>query len=173
MQIAVLPINQTELAWGPFQSLVTAAIKRSPTAALDRKSVTERNMASAIVSFAEFEAEGTDYIATLRDAGSVLRHFMVSFLTMCDSTQLLFDIATEGDLRILTCDDNEKLSIISATLEQWRTSIINFASHRATSSHRQFAEAVLQAFDRMKLGRIWENYTRVSSNQSFLLVEKR
>lgn len=172
MAIALIPISQTTLNWEHFLSVTHAALKRSMAAPLDKKSVTDRGMASAIASFGEFQAEHTDYTSVLRDAGSLLRHFSMSFLVMCDDEQLILEIATEGDLKILLCEENNKLCIMTASLEGWRNTLINFATHRSTVVQRNFAGELLKSFDKLGLSRLWENFSRTSDKNGLILREK-
>ncbi len=170
--ISLTPIGQTYIDWTMLQRVTQVALKRSVTRILDSKNITARGMPEAIATYGEFQQQHVDYAFTLREAGSLLRHFSVSFLVLCGERDLLFQIAIDGDLKILDCGDSDKVSIVTATLEQWRTTIINYATHRATSHQREFSFYVLREFDKMGLGKILDGYAR-SGGPELLLTEKR
>lgn len=170
--ITVIPIAQTVIDWATLLRIVHAATGRSVTRPLDAKRIEARGTAEAIVALGEFQAEGVDYTSTLRHPGSLLRHFSLSFLAMSQNFDFVAELAFDGDLRILDCDGCDKMFILTASLEQWRTTLINLATPRATKSQRFFAGQVLQAFDKMGLSQLWEDYSR-SGGLDLILTEKR
>jgi len=173
MQITVLPITVTTLNWNQFLTATQSVLKRSMSASLDKRSVADRGLASAIAAFGEFQCQGTDYLQVLRDAGSLLKHFSVSFLIVCDDETLLLELVGDGDIKIILSDETPKLCIITASLESWRTTLINFACQRATHAQRHLADELLSAFDRLGLGKLWDNYSRARRDQELILTEKR
>lgn len=169
--LTVIPVARTSVDWETLQKVSFAALGRPIMRPLDDRMISNRGVAEAIVAYGELQQEHADYLATLRDAGAILKHFSVSFLVACDDRDLIYEVAIEGDLKILDCD-SDKLAIVSASLEQWRTSIINYASHRSTRTQRDFAGLVLLAFDKMGLGQLWANYSR-SGGRDLILTERR
>ncbi len=168
------PLATTSVNWVELVKVTYATINRSVIRPLDEKGITARGIPEAIAAYAEFQQEHIDYVTTLRDAGGLLRHFSVTFLAMADDKAFIFEIAIDGVLKILDCGDHEKMFIVSATLEEWRNTIINFAAHRATRNQRDFAEQALLQFDKMGLGRLFENYSRQKTGPSgLILIEKR
>jgi hypothetical protein len=166
------PLATTQISWEAFQRISFSILRRSVTSPLDARKITQRGIAESIVAYGEFQVEGSDYRKTLLDPGSLLKHFSISFLAASSSLEEVYEICFEGDLNVLMCESDTPTCIITATLEQWRTTLINFTSGRSTSKQRQFATAALDVFDRLGLGILWENYTRAQSNQGLFLKEK-
>jgi hypothetical protein len=173
VNVALIPLAQTQVSWDSLVKITQAATKRSVTAPLDARGIHDRDCASAIAAYGEFACAFSDYLSTLREPGGVLKHFSVSFLAMCDGKEFLLECACEGDLKILLCDDHEKLFVVTASLEAWRTTIINYARNGATIAQRNFAKAAIQQFDKMGLAKLWDAYSRsLSENGGLVLCHK-
>lgn len=174
MNFALMPLVTPSFNWTWFQTVISSALGRNVTRSMDEKNVSERRVAEAIVALAEFQERNADYWHTLQQPGSLLHHFFYSFLAKCDREEMVVEVMTETDLRILPCRDDMTLYVVSGTLAQWRTTIINFASMRATRLQRTFADEALTQFDRQGLSRLWENYTRCKAGPTgILLTEKK
>jgi len=170
--ITVMPLGQSTIDWALLTRVAQTVLNRSILRPLDAKGITDRSLAEAIVAFGEFQQDNIDYSQTLRDAGTLLKHFSVSFLIFCQDFDTIAELAFNGDLHILDCDDCDKVFIVSANLQQWRTTIINLATPRATKMQRTFSRQVLHAFDKIGLSKLWENYSR-SGGVELILTEKK
>lgn len=167
--MTVLPIGLTAVDWKMLLGATHAALRRSVAAPLDKRAVSERGVAQAVAAYGEFRTTGVDYTSVLHNPGPLLRHFSASFLITLKHESTLLDIATDGDLEILTSDENPLLFIASASLESWRNTIIGFSTRSSTPGQREFAGEALKTFDRLGLGRLWEAYSR----EGGFLTEKR
>ncbi len=108
-----------------------------------------------------------DVPCDLSDLGALLKHEHYSFIMTCTEREMV-EIVMESDLSITTAPDNE-LAILSGTLEQWRTTILNGC---ALDSVRGFANLVLLEFERMGLKSLWTKYSKsYLKNGSFKLLE--
>jgi hypothetical protein len=164
---AVAAISTTHIDWKLLEALSQKIQGRSVLTSLDRRNITERGLPSLVAALAEFRQKGTDYMSVLLSPGSVLKHIMISFLVESDK-ETFFELALDGDLAFLD-SDNENVMLVSASLYQWRNSIITYGSRQATERQKQFSQAILHQFDRLGLSRLWEQYSRVGNT----LVEKR
>lgn len=167
MNTAVASVTTTTIDWKLLEAFSQKVQGRSVLASLDRRNMTNRNLAAFIAALAEFQSQGTDYMSVLLAPGSILKHIMISFLVQADK-ETFFDLAIDGDLSFLDCDA-EGAMLVSASLYQWHASIITYCSRGSTERQKEFSQAILREFDRLGLSRLWEQYSRVGN----MLVEKR
>jgi hypothetical protein len=166
--IQVVPIVAPRVDWNILLVLAGKGLGRSLTKSIDahRWQLTEQR--AAIAAFAEFQESDSNAIAVLRDPGSVLRHFMFSFAVLANR-DTLYEIAIDGNVDILDCERDD-FAIVSANLEDWRTTIIKFCSSRATGNQREFYYRVLEQFDNIGLSVLFDNYSRKA--ETMMLVHK-
>ncbi len=173
MAIAVVPIVVPKIDWEIFTKVTYNALERSVTASLDRRKITVGSLASYVSALGEFQQTNSDALQVLRDACSLLKHIFASFLVRCPK-ETLYRIAIEGSLSIIESDESE-VAIISATMDRWHISVIEFCSNKATKDQRIFGSLLLREFDIMGLSPLWDNYSRKteSRDSTVLLTEKR
>jgi hypothetical protein len=163
----VVAVTKTNLDWQLLEALSQKIQGRSVLASLDRRNITARHLPALVASLAEFQIGGTDYMSVLLSSGSHLKHISIGFLVQSDK-EAFFEIAIDGRLAMLDCD-NDNVMLVSATLYDWRESIIVYCSRSSTARQREFCQAILREFDRLGLSRLWANYNRVRD----YLVEQR
>lgn len=159
--ILVVPVITSQVDWNSLLPLANKALGRSLTKSVDSQQWQLPQARSGIAALGEFQQASSNATATLRDPGSLLRHFSYSFFVLA-TKDVFYEIALDGNLSVLDCDSDE-LAIVSANLEDWRTTIIKFCSERATPRQREFHYRVLEAFDRLGLSMLFDNYSRNST----------
>jgi hypothetical protein len=164
----VTPIAVTSVDWAKLLGLVRNVIGRSVGRGLDSKNITARGIAEFVSALGEFHTENTDPVAAQRNAGFLLKHVSVSFLCGLP-TDCIHDLLVVGRVAIVDCE-HPHIVIATASLEDWRTTVINLCAENQTKPMRLLGTRLLQAFDDMGLGRIFETYSRRTSTQGGLLL---
>lgn len=166
--IQVVPISKSQFDWNALLVVAQRGLGRSLTKSVDAQQWQLDQPRAAIAALAEFQKADSNATAVLRNPGSLLRHFAVSFIVHANR-EVFYEVALDGDLHILDCERDD-LAIISANLEDWRTTVIKFCSERSTQRQREFYYRILEAFDKMGLSGLFENYSRRAG--AMILVEK-
>lgn len=167
--VQVVPVIAPRIDWGSLLQLASRGLGRSLTKGIDTNKWQLEQARSAIAALGEFQQAESNAIHTLRDPGSLLRHFSFSFFVLA-TRDTLYEVALDGTVHVLDCERDD-CAIVSANLEDWRTTIIKFCSTRATARQREFYYRVLEAFDKLGLAVLFENYSR--KTDQMLLLEKR
>jgi hypothetical protein len=157
-----------------FLALAQKVIHRSISIELDRKNMPFGDLASYISILGEAHEAGSDPIVSQREAGCLLQHISISFLVV-STKEALYEIATQTSLSFLTVECNEvyETAIVSGTLEQLRTEIINGCSTTASLPNRYFANKTLILLEKAGLGRVFDTFSKkVSKDGTFLLTYK-
>ena len=166
--IQVVPIIKSQVDWNSLLLLTNKGLGRSLTKSVDSNKWQLDQARSGIAALGEFQQADSNATTTLRDPGSLLRHFMFTFLVYA-TKDVFYDIAIDGNLHILDCE-TDNLAIVSANLEDWRTTILKFCSERSTLAQREFYYRILEAFDKIGLSMLFDNYSRKGTQM--ILVPK-
>lgn len=166
--IAITPIAVTSVDWQKLLGAVSTAIGRPVGRGLDSRNITERGLGELISALGEFHTEGTDPILVQRSAGFLLKHASVSFLIAAPA-DTLHELLLAGRVALLE-SETPAIVIASASLEDWRTTVINLCAENQTRPMRMIGTRLLQAFDELGLTRIFETYSRRTSSQGGLLL---
>lgn len=166
----VTPIAVTNVDWTKLLSLSSQLLQRSLSTPLDARGIKVGTLGSFVSALGVFHTSSIDPVQIQREPGSLLRHSMVSFLVGCDQ-ELIFEILLHGRVAVVDCE-LPKVFILSASLEDWRTTIINFATPLVTRDLRSFAAILLKEFDTLGLTRIFEDYSRQYKGTELVLSEK-
>jgi len=167
--VSVEPVARTQVDWQKFLLVAKQLLGRSVTASLDARNQPVGDPASWLASLAELRQEGSDPVAVLRSPGSLLRHLSYSFLVVADR-EFLYELATSCDLRI---EGDQQLAVVSGSVEQWRTTIVNGSTGRESRDMRMFCDKCLLHFERDGLGLLWSSYQKsLTPDGTFKLLEK-
>ncbi len=166
--IVITPIAMTTCDWNKLFDTVSKIICRPISASLDSKNMTGRGLGELISSLGEFHMQSSDAIAVQRNAGFLLKHVSVSFFAVMPP-ECARHLMIAGNVAILDCE-LPNMMILSGTLEQWRGTIINLCAENQTNEMRVVGTKLLQAFDGMGLGRMFEAYSRRTSKQEGLVL---
>lgn len=156
--LELIPFSQTQVNHN-ILTLVQKILNRSITASLDKKGIEFKDLGSVISALEEFQYEDTDAYKAQREGGRSLRHLSVSFLLVTNK-ETLYEIGVETNLSIIDSiiDNSNMIAVVSGTLEQWRTTIINGCTELASSVVQQFSTKALQQFEKLGLQRVFEAY---------------
>lgn len=115
-----------------------------------------------IEALAEFESPIGNRPAMLREAGPLLRHFMVSIMSKLDSRefQVLYRITK------LNFIEQGSAIIATGTLHEWRTAIVDCLPYGPTN---EFLTACYNEFVRVGLGDLWKDYSQVFTPKGMIL----
>lgn len=159
--IKVIPISQTEINWAEYLGTLNDALNRSPTATIDSQSL-EMNfsLSNYLSTLKEIMKPGSD---PFRDASSLLDHVHVSFIVITTKETML-QLITETRLNFTTTETKHNdyyLAVVSGTLSQWRTAVLNCCAEFVNTDIRQFGTMVLNVFEQTKIRQFLDGLTRV------------
>jgi hypothetical protein len=164
----VFPIAVTVPNW---KALTQVPLERNLILPLDRASIKPEGLAAFISVLGEFQVEGQNPIQTQRNAGNLLRHVMISFLVKSD-TYAIYDISMNGPIAILDCEQ-DGLVIMSGSLQEWRTLVLNLCNSRTSSSGRDLGTEILKALDGLGLTHVFECYSRRVDQTGYVLLSEK
>jgi hypothetical protein len=153
MVFKLLPMSKTVIDWELYLRTATEALGRSPTATLDE----QRH---------QFTRSLPDYIATLKEVelkggnphspgGVQLEHIHQGFMLIA-SRQATYSIVMKSRVAASTAmsiHDDFNLTILSGTLGQWRSAILNCCVDEVSFDVRSFGMELLIYFDSVGLKR--------------------
>ena len=171
--IHVIPIAKTDVDWNAYLQIARKVLGRSITRSLDSANRPVKGPDGFIATLGEVINEGSNAGTVMANAGSLLRHFTYTFLCVMPN-DVLWDVMEETDLVITSVPlGMNRLAIITGTLHEWRTAIIDECSEAATQGLRLFLNQVLFHLEKEGLNTIWFMYRKVPQpDQTFALEHK-
>lgn len=167
-------LSSTVPDWKIFQQVSETTLKRNLFAQMDARSIMKRGLPEFIMALGELISPGDNPTTHLSNPGYLLRIVHISIIVICDES-IGNDIAKYTDLDVMDFETIRKdvvLAVISGTLQQWRTSIINCLTEKEDDPLREFFSQSLLLFEKMGLGKLWENYTQTSTTNGTQLTAK-
>lgn len=154
--------------------IVQRLLGRSMTQQLDAKSLDFGTLASYVSAYEEFREEGTDPLKAQREAGISLQHISLTFLVVGSHEEIAI-ITGESRVAFMRGESYSQhtFAFASATLEDWRTVIINGCKETASAQLRLFASKIFVAIEKAGLTRIFDQYSRKYHNDGTFLLESR
>lgn len=168
MNVVVYPIIQTTIDWDLFLQLSQSCLKRDVTHSLDGKNKSVGDYPSFISALGELEIPDSDPDKVLLEPGALLKHLFFGFFVVAPTDDINV-IRLKSDLGIATAKlqlPGYSVAIITGTLEEWRTAVINCCIERVSSSIRLIFNEILMHFERIGLHRIWLDYSKVKSKDN-------
>lgn len=108
----------------------------------------------------------------LRNHTDALEHRFYTFAWVC-MQDVLLEILSRSKLSFTTTETNRRgiyLAVVSGTLKCWRdTLILDWQSYDA----RAIMNKLLIQFDKLGLGQVFGNYSRIQQKDGTLLLEKK
>ncbi len=164
----MIVVAVTSCDWAILLGAISRIIGRPVSRGLDSKNMIGRGLAELISALGEFHSESTDPVVAQRCAGFLLKHASVSFF--CSFTpDCVHDLLVAGCVSILDTE-TQGMVIATATLEDWRTTVINLCAENQTKNMRLVGAKILQRFDELGLARIFELYSRKPTQSGLLLT---
>lgn len=170
MNVIVYPVGITQINWKEFLRLAPLLLGRSVTSMCDLKKIPLDSLIAWPAILAEFQTENCDPLLAQREGGSILKHAMVNFLIAGDRETLIQAII-DSEVSFLDSEVNN-VFIASGTLQQWKVTLLNLGTSRATQNQRVLTKNLLLAFDSLGLSRLFENYSRIDSDNQYGLILK-
>lgn len=172
----VMPITETKIDWNNYLITLQKILQRSVTIQLDKHNMRPDNLAAYIVTLGTVLDSNLKPNEILSEGGSLLQHGSFGFLAILD-TELLLEIIQTSDLHCTSIPSqtkNIRLAILTGTLEQWRTSIINMCSPTADYELRAIFDMCMLHMEKSGLAPLWWNYQKHNlSDKTFALLEKQ
>ncbi len=144
-------LGKTEINWDKYLSMASACLKRNPTAGLDRQWIQlSKSLDNYLSTLKEIEFPGSD---PTTPAGSLLDHVQIVF-GLVTSEALAKDIIMQCRVPYTIVDTAIKgfsFTILSGTLSQWRTAILNCCVDSVSIEIRQFGSRIVQELKLLKV----------------------
>lgn len=173
--IKVFIIGKTQVDFNTLYSVSKQILGRSVSRVLDEAKAEAKVPSGYIPVLMEFKTPGTKPVAALRNPGFTLLHVHYTFLVV-STPEIVSDIQQQTNLQLISEKSQTGLSlaIITGSLDQWRSAIINGLSDSCGFGLRSFLDNCLIEFDKEGLGPIFQDYDRVTqSDNTFGLKKKR
>ncbi len=167
---ALACIAITKPDWVTFHKVTEKLFGRSMIAPLDSQKISTTTPTGFVAALAQMTEEKPNPLQAIRNLGRLGRHASVTFLYMGDQTDVLL-INLYSDL-LTTETEDRTIYVISGTLEQWQSSLIKFAALESVDQLKGFAFLVMQQFDTLGMGHLWEDYSRKTSHHGLILARK-
>lgn len=130
----VVPVVLPNIQWHEFVIETQASLGRSPTRSLDEATVVVGDLKSFVASLAEFQNENSNPLPYLRSRESDRALDMMSVTFLVEARpQSLYAISKFSHVNIFQATDEvggEDVVLMSGTLRQWRTLIIEMTQLR-------------------------------------------
>ncbi len=159
------------------ESLLASAkqlLGRSPSRKLDSQGKSTDTTAGYLTILAALKNEETEPNIVLEDPGHLLAHTFYSFLVACDKATMT-ELGEQTRLAIQRVESRGIcFAVVSGTLEQWRTAIINGCSEQAEFNLRLLFDKILILFEGEGLGKLWSKFAKKTlADQTFKLIERK
>ena len=171
----VIPVMTTIVNWNNLLQNINRCLGRSLTAHLDSAGMRLDGLPPIIAALGGIRQEGDKPQTILNDPGPLLKHINIGFLIVLKANTLM-SLLEDGDLVITsgeTISDGIRASIVTGTLEQWRTTIINCCSRESSSELRAILDQVILHFEKMGLAQLWYEYQKRSLPDSTFYLEPK
>lgn len=168
-------IGKLNIDFPAFLIAANKGLNKSLTRGLDSQGKDTKSIAAYLVMLAEMRQDNVDPNKVLQDAGQLLKHAYYVFQVIVDH-ETMFDLLELNTLAVhnAECINSVYLSVVSGTLEDWRTAIINGCSDQATFNIRLLFDKILLMFEKEGLSKLWVNYSkRKLPDDTFRLLENK
>ncbi len=172
----VVPIAGTAIDWMKFVSTINDILGRSPTRELDNCGLPVGTPPTYISALAEFNRQGSNPIMAVQNADRLLEHLSFSFLVSCDRDMMMIVLKQTVGLNILSAEPSRGREnfIITGTLRNWKTVIVEGSGPDSCVEARQFFNEVWKCLDKLGLRDLFANlHRRELRDRTFALEHKR
>lgn len=173
--MVIMPQSKTAVDWPNFLKATMDSTGRSATRSLDQAKIKPDSLYAYLCAMGEMRKPNSTPLEVARDPGLILQHISYGFLVAAPK-QLFFEVLESSDLSVMitnTVRKDLKLGVITGTLEEWRSAIINGASRHSSDNLRKFADHCLKFLEKEGFGQIWNGYTKVKQSDGTLLLERK
>lgn len=166
-------IGKTSIDWPAFLTTAKTALGHSASTILDNNSLKANSLPAFIVALGGLQ-EATRPNDVLLEPGSILNHVSYSFLSSIPEDTAI-ELMENTPLAVFgtPVGKNGRLVIITGSLQDWRTAIINCCSDTTTLELRASLDLAMLAFEKEGLSLIWGRYRKQTlPDKTFILVEQ-
>jgi hypothetical protein len=156
-------IGMTGFKIADFLSDLQTALGRSVSNPIDMAKADPNSPTSLVVAICEMLSEGGNYHKVLKNPGSAIKHLQFNFLAL-SSFDHCSEISQHTDLvcHCVLARRSIYLHLISGSLEQWRTAIINCSSEIVDYDCRKLFNLFLGEFESLGFKDLWTGFTKRS-----------
>lgn len=168
-------IGKSEIDSRSFYGDLRQALGRAVTGPIDKAGADPEKVASLIVATCEMLVPDQNYHKILRNPGSVTKHFFFSFFALSLRSHCSeFSQHTTLGCHCVQAKHSLHLHLLSGTLEQWRTAIINCSSDIVEPDFRKLINCCMFEFEKIGLKDLWFNYSKqTASDDTIRLIEQK
>lgn len=154
-------IGQTVFNTSEFFRDLQTALGRSISTPIDAVKADPNCPASLLVAICEMLSEGRNYNKVLQNPGSATKHITFTYLAL-SSYDHCSEISQHTNLNChsVLARRGIHLHLISGTLEQWRTAIINCNSEIVDYELRKLFNMFLSDFESRGFKDLWFGFTK-------------
>ena len=169
----VLLLGRSEINWGLFLKTSKDVLGTTISKSIDSQGLQPGSVASFIYTLSEFKT-GDKQTNLLENPGHILQHIYYQFLIICDDSTLR-SLMEESNLNfVITESPNHTwLSVVSGTLEEWRTTIINHCSVTSSFDIRLLCDKIILAFDGEGIKKLFGDTRRLGLPDKTFALESR
>jgi hypothetical protein len=172
----VIPISMTQVDWPSYLRFCIDTTGRSISRDLDAANVELKGPFAFIASLSSFKGDSIHPNNAVRGAGFLLRHFSFGFLVTCTES-CRADIQSVSELSI---DQGyhkdiggEQLYLMSGTLFQWRSTIIeNLSKPNCNSEIREVLNKVILLLEQAGLVDLFSTFKKRAQRDDTFILER-
>lgn len=175
MNVDALFIGRLAIDTETFLGASKEVLGRSLSKKLDAQGKDVTSVSGYLALLSALKNPDLDFNLILENPGSLLQHQFYVFLIAC-SRNTLNELLEETKLSIQSAESNSgiMLAVISGTLEDWRSAIINICSEKTSFNLRLLFDKILLLFEQEGLSRLWSQYTKKTlPDKTFKLLERK
>ncbi len=165
MIINLIPLSHTAVNWKDYLQVASDALGRSPTAGRDAQWKKHAESLSVYL----------DTLNEISPDGAALEHVHISFILVAPQ-QATYAIIIKSKLSATTAvtkHNDFNLSILSGTLSEWRSTILDCCTDKVSIDIRQFGAAALAYIDQLNLSQFMTGIVRVPMGDGTIrLIDK-
>lgn len=123
---------------------------------------------STVAEFANIDSDFTS------NGGLLLRHAFFTGVSVLD-LDTIFEITQASNLSVLkhsTKSIGLFVCLLSGTLEDWRTAILNGCSVTSTSNYTKFCSEAYKVLKNNGLGSLWSDHTYKANNDGTIVLKR-
>lgn len=167
ISLAMLSVSKPD--WTSFHRLTERVFGRNLISPLDTAKISITTPVGYLAALGQMCKEGNPN-ECIRNVGRLGRHVLVTFLAQSDDATLL-TVQLYSDLTITETSKN-KIFIISANLEVWQKTILEFSKENSLEDLKTFAAVALKVFDEAGMQALFDNYSRKLTFEGLTLTQK-
>lgn len=169
--INVFIIGKTQVDFQTLFSVLSQALGRSVSKPLDEAKTPAKAPTGFIAALMEFKSPNSKLVAAIRRPGFTLLHVHYTLLVV-STPEVVSEVQQQTNLHVITerTRSGFSVSVMTGSLDQWRSAIINGLSESCEYGLRLFLDTCLLEFDKEGLGPMFQDYNRVPHlDQTFSL----